>query len=178
MQAGETVEIGALILNLGVTLVLLAGLGMTLVGLPGNLAVFLTAAGYGLYEGFVLMDARFLALLFGALALGEVAEFLSGMLGARREKASKRAMLGALFGGIAGALVGTGVFPVVGSLAGAMLGAFGLSYVAEMSKSGDAGKSARVAKSAAIGLVAGTLLKLAVGAGMVAAVISRLPWVH
>jgi len=155
---------------------LVAGVMLTLFSLPGNLVILLAAAGYGLLEGFVRFDGGFLLALGGACLFGEAVEFVAGMLGAQRQKASARAVDGTFFGGIAGAVIGSFVMPVLGTIAGAVAGAFGLSYAAEYGKTGDRDKAVRVARGAAVGMLVGTLFKLAVAVGMVAAVIARLPW--
>ena len=175
-RSGEIVEAALILANIAVIAAVLIGLGLTLVGLPGNLLIFLSAAGYGFWDGFVHVDGRFLLLLFGALLLGEAVEFVAGALGAKRKKASLRAMAASTVGGIAGAVMGTAFVPVIGSIAGAVLGAFGASYVAEYSKTGDREQAERVARSVAAGLLLGTLFKLAVGVGMAISVIWRLTW--
>lgn len=162
--------------NLFVIFLLLAGVGMTLFGLPGNLIILITAVGYGFFENFVTFETRFLLGLGGIFLLGEAVEFLAGALGAKKAKASGRAIVAAFFGGLAGAVFGSVIMPVAGTLAGAVAGAFGLSYLAELSKTGDKEKSARVARNVAVGLLVGTLFKLAVAVGMAAAVVLRLPW--
>ena len=162
--------------NIIVILILFAGLGMTLFGLPGNIVIVLTAVAYGLFEDFAIFETPFLLGLGGIFLLGEAVEFVAGALGAKKAKASGRAMLAAFFGGLAGAVFGSVIMPVAGTLAGAVAGAFGLSYLAELSKTGDKEKSARVARSVAVGLLVGTLFKLAVAVGMAAAVVLRLPW--
>lgn len=169
-------EVALVLANIVVIAAMLIGLGITMVGLPGNLLILLTALGYGFFEGFVHLDSRFLILLFGAVLLGEAVEFIAGALGAKREKASLRAMVASTFGGIAGAVMGTAIIPVIGSIAGAVLGAFGASYLAEYTKTGDSEQAGRVACGVAIGLLLGTLFKLAVGLGMAISVIWRLPW--
>jgi hypothetical protein len=157
-------------------LIVLTGVGLTLVGLPGNIVIFLTALGYGFYDGFVHFDQRFFIILLGALLLGEAVEFLAGAMGAKKAKASRRAIFSAFIGAVAGGIMGTAVFPLLGTLVGAVLVSFGFSYWAEYSKTGDAAQSSRVARSVAKGLVVGTLFKLAVAVGMATGIVLRLPW--
>lgn len=162
--------------NIVLIVLLLAGVGMTLFALPGNLVILLAALGYAFVEGFSRFDTGFLLTLGGIFLLGEAVEFVAGMLGAKRQNASGRAVIAAFVGGVAGAVVGSVVLPVLGTVAGAVAGAFGLSYAAEYSKTGDREKAARVARSVAAGLLVGTLFKLAVAVGMATAVIYRLSW--
>jgi uncharacterized protein YqgC (DUF456 family) len=169
-------EFGLIAGNIVLILILLAGVGLTLFGLPGNLVIVLAAAGYGYWEGFARFDSGFLLALGGIFLGGEAVEFVAGMLGAKRQNASGRAVAAAFLGGVAGAVAGSIILPVLGTLAGAVAGAFALCYAAEYGKTGDRDKAARVARGAAAGLLVGTLFKLAVAIGMVTAVIARLPW--
>ncbi len=162
--------------NVVLILILVAGVLLTLLTMPGNLVIVLAAVGYGFFEGFARFDSGFLLALGGLFVLGEAAEFAAGMLGARRQKASGRAVAAAFVGGVAGALLGTAVMPLLGTVAGAVAGAFALSYATEYGKTGDREQAARVARGAAVGLVVGTLFKLAVAVGMVAAIVLRLSW--
>ncbi len=169
-------DFGLVAANVILIVFLLLGVGLTLFTLPGNFVILLAAVVYGFYEGFSRFDAGFLFALAGLFVLGEAVEFVAGMLGAKRQNASARAVLATLAGGVAGALAGSVVLPVLGTVAGAVVGAFVLSYAAEYSKTGDREKSARVARGAAAGLLAGTLFKLAVAVGMAAALVARLAW--
>lgn len=155
-------------------LALFVGLVFTMLGLPGNLIILLSAVGYGFYQHFAEFNYTFLIVLLAAWSAGELIEFLAGMAGAKREKASRRAMMAAVFGAIVGGIVGTGVLPLIGSILGAMLGSFLASYAAEYSKSGDAAKSQRVAKSVMTGQMLGMIAKFAIGIGMTIAIIMRL----
>lgn len=165
-----------IVVNLIIIVILLAGIGLTCFALPGNLLIFLTALGYGFFDRFLHFDYTFLALLFGALLLGEVVEFAASALGAKKENASTRAVVAAFAGAVLGGILGSAIFPFIGTIVGAILLSFGLSYWAEYTKTGDAAKSAKVAKSVAVGLIVGTIFKITVAVGMVIAVIGRLPW--
>lgn len=169
-------DVALIAVNLILTAVLMAAVALTLFGLPGNFLILLVAAGYAAYEGFARFDQGFLLVLGGLFLLGEGVEFAAAALGAKRRRASRRAVAAACLGGFVGALAGSAVLPVFGTIAGAAAGAFALSYLAEYGKTGDRGQAARVARSAAAGLVAGTLFKIVVAVAMVVAVVSRLPW--
>jgi hypothetical protein len=169
-------EMGLLLANVGLMIIILLGAGVTLIGLPGNLLIFLSALGYGYWEHFTHLNSTFLLLLFGIFVLGEVVEFLAGALGAKREHGSGQAVAAAIFGAVLGGIAGTGLLPLVGTILGAMLGAFIASFLAEFAHSGDVEKSRRVAVSVAIGQITGMLFKLVVALGMAAAVALKLPW--
>jgi uncharacterized protein YqgC (DUF456 family) len=172
----EGMQLDQLLIHTVVIVLLLAGMGLTALGLPGNLLIFVTALAYGYYDGFVHIGYTFLFNLLGILLLGELVEFIAGAYGAKRERASKRATVAAVFGAILGGIVGTGLLPVIGSLLGAMCGSFIVSFVAEYTKTGDMEKSQRVAKSVMTGQMIGMIVKFAIGIGMLVAVISQMPW--
>lgn len=157
-------------------ILLITGFFLTVVSLPGNLFLFIIALLYGCYEGFQQFNLTVLATLFGMLVFGEVVEFAAGVVSARKEKASKRAMFAAVIGAVLGGVTGTAILPVIGSVLGASLGAFLASYVAEYTKQTDLAKAGRVAKSVLVGHVVGMLIKIAVGVGMIIVMGSHLPW--
>jgi uncharacterized protein YqgC (DUF456 family) len=167
---------GLTAINLLVIIVAIVGIGMTAIGLPGNWLLLFTALGYGYLENFVHMNTTVLLILLGALLLGELVEFVAGALGAKKEKASRGAIVSAFIGGIAGGIIGTGVMPGLGSIAGAVAGSFAAGYFAEYAATGNREKAGRVAKSIVIGQALGLIFKFAVAIGMVAFIISKLTW--
>ena len=93
--------------------VCLAGLIISVFGGPGPFIIFGGAFLYGLIEHFQDIDfATLLVLLILSIA-GEIMEFFSGLIGAKKFGASKAGMIGALIGGITGSLIGTLFLPVI-----------------------------------------------------------------
>ena len=148
-----------------VALVLL-GWTLTLFGLPGNWLMLAAAAGYawlGPVEGDMPITWTTVLVIAVLCAVGELAEFLAGMWGARRAGGSRRAAVFALLGSLAGA-IGGGILgvpiPVVGTAVGAVLGgafgAFAGAGLAEMSRGESDGKSWRVGHAAFWGRLLGT----------------------
>lgn len=170
MNAGLTV------VNLLIIVASVIGIGMTAIGLPGNWLIFFTALGYGYLDNFSHMSSMVLIILFAALVLGEIVEFVAGSLGAKKENASRYAIIAAFIGGIAGGIIGTGIMPGLGSIAGAIGGSFAAGYLAEYLATGSWEKAGRVAKSIVIGQTLALIFKLAIAIGMVVFVISRLTW--
>lgn len=170
MDAGVTAG------NLIIILVGIVSIGMTAIGLPGNWLMIIAALGYGYLEGFVHMTSTVLLLLLGAVITGELVEFAAGSLGAKKENASRSAIIAAFIGGIAGGILGTGIMPGLGSIAGAVCGSFAAGYVAEYMATGNKEKAAKVAKSIVIGQALALIFKLAVAIGMLALIISKLTW--
>lgn len=169
-------EINIFIVNILLIIVLLCSISLTMIGLPGNLAVLLVALGYGYWEGFNHFSTTFLLVLLAAFVIGETVEFVAGAFGATREKASGWAIAAAVFGAILGAVIGTTIVPLIGSFLGAMAGAFAASYGAEYLKTQDVAKARRVAQSVMLGQIVGMIVKFSIGVGMVVAIIANLPW--
>jgi len=104
-------------------------------------------------------------------AAGEVIELLAGAAGAKREGASRRAMLLALAGTIVGSVAGAFVSlpvpvigPILGAIGGGAGGAFAGAYLGESWKGRDAKQSLAVGQGALVGRLLGTAGKLLVGA--------------
>ncbi|MDD4600662.1 MAG: DUF456 family protein, partial [Negativicutes bacterium] len=136
--------LSAIIISVLASIGLLAGIGLTLINLPGNFFILFVAFGYAVYDDFTTMTVSTLLIVLGMFLAGELAEFIAGALGAKRQKASTRAMAAAVLGAVGGGVLGTGVLPIVGSIIGAVLGAFAASYIAEYSKAGDADRARQV----------------------------------
>ncbi len=140
------------------TLVLIGFAGTILPALPGVPLVFgglFLAAYIGNFEKIGWLTLTILG-LFTALAL--VADFVATLLGAKRAGASKLALLGAGIGSILGifsGLWGLLVFPFLGAVAGELLA---------RQKFGQAG---RVGLATWLGMMIGTLAKLAIALTMI-----------
>jgi hypothetical protein len=146
---------------------------LVVLGLPGTwlmVASTLLVAWWRHGEGTAGSGSMFgtpLLVAIGVLALlGEVLEFLAGVIGSKSTGGSQRGALGALAGALVGGIAGTVLIPlpVVGSLlgacAGAALGALGLEL--------HSGRALRASLwsgvGAGAGRFAGTVIKTAVGA--------------
>ncbi|GBG55531.1 hypothetical protein SPFL3102_03271 [Sporomusaceae bacterium FL31] len=169
-------EYSFLLVNLVVILMLFVGVSFTLIGMPGNLLIFITAVAYAYFGDFAHINVTMLLILLGALICGEIVESVAGALGAKKEQASKRAIAAAFFGSIIGGIIGTGILPVIGSIAGAICGGFSGSYLAEYTKSKDSMQASRVAHSVIKGQIIGLIVKFAIAITMVIYVLSKMPW--
>ncbi len=158
----------------GLYLGLLLGLFLVPLGLPGNwviLGIALLKAFLSDFQGLTLWWLLFLL----ALALiGEVIEFLLGVLVAKRYGASKWGMFGAFFGGLIGGVVGTplffpGIGTMIGAFFGAFLGAFLCEYIYRMRS--DASFQAGI--GAFIGRILAIVLKLEIGIAMILIIIIK-----
>lgn len=76
-------------------------------------------------------DWQVVAVTLALALLGELIEFVTGVVGAKKQKVPTGAIIASMIGGIIGALVGVPVFLIgsfLGLLLGAYLGAFLYSY--------------------------------------------------
>jgi uncharacterized protein YqgC (DUF456 family) len=96
-------------------------------------------------------------------AIGEIAEFFTGVVGTKQAGGTRRGAIGALIGGFVGAIVATPFIPPLGTLigacGGACLGAWGL----ELSGGRKMAESAKSGIGAGVGTFAGRMVKLVVG---------------
>ena len=139
---------------------------LVLVGLPGN---WLIVAGTMLAAWLLAEKGMFSPVTLVAIvviaALGEVFEFFTGAVGARKGGAKKAGTWGALIGGVLGAVGGTVMIPVplVGSLLGTGIGAFAGAWAAERTSGREKKEAVKSGVGAGLGSMAGTVVKLGVG---------------
>ncbi len=148
-------------------LILLAGLFINILGLPG---LWLMIAAAGIYAwvtaGAFMSWGTLIALLVLAL-LAELAEFVAGAAGSKAAGGSKRGMAGAIVGGLVGGILGTPIpIPIVGTIVGACLGAFVGAFIVERSIGRDTNESLQIGFGAAKGRFWGILIKSAFGVVM------------
>lgn len=159
---------------LAITMLLLgtAGVVLTLIGLPGTW-LYLGCAMLALWImpsqpfGWWTIGGGFLLCI-----LAEVAEGVSGAMGAAKAGASKRALVGAAVGGLVGAIVGTFTIPIpiAGTLIGGALGSAIGAVILEITKAKNLRKSETlrsVATGAAIGRLLSTVIKSLFAIGLV-----------
>jgi uncharacterized protein YqgC (DUF456 family) len=152
------------------------GIILTLIGLPGNFLILIAAVIYGWQEDFSHLGYGWLLLLAGMWGGGELIEFVAGIMGAKKQQASKWAMLAAFTGSLAGAAVGTSILPLIGTLLGMVLGGFIASFAVEYLYTRDKLKAHQVATGAVKGQLTGIMIKLILAISMAAVILYRL-WV-
>jgi uncharacterized protein YqgC (DUF456 family) len=139
---------------------------LVLFDVPGNWLMVLSTCLFawwtwdqGVFSGWTLIVITALALL------GELVEFLAGMLGARSSGASWQASVAAIFGAVLGAIFGTFTIPVLflGTLIGASIGAGLAVWATEIARRQLAEHSLRRAVGAGIGQFVGTTSKIMLG---------------
>lgn len=102
---------------------LLVGLVLVPLGLPGLWLMVLSIIGYGALTAYRGVGLKTMILVVALAAIGEAIEWWVGFKFARRYGGSRRAGWGALIGGLAGATAGIPV-PVIGSVIGSFFGSF------------------------------------------------------
>jgi uncharacterized protein YqgC (DUF456 family) len=144
-------------------LLMLAGLFVNIVGLPGLWLMVVSYVGYALATGwdtYVGWPSIVILVLLGLAA--ELVEFLAGAAGSAAAGGRKRGMLGAVVGAIIGGIVGTPIIPIIGTIVGACAGAFVGAAVMEFADK-DAAHAMRVGIGAAKGRFWGIVWKSAFG---------------
>jgi uncharacterized protein YqgC (DUF456 family) len=142
--------------------VLLVGLLLTPLGLPGTWVMVAAAAAYG---PLTHTDAPGWVTIVGVAVLAFIAEVFEWTLGARYARkygGSRRASWGAVIGGTIGAFAGVPL-PIIGSMIGAFVGSFAGAFIAELTRGGGGAVATRVAWGALLGRVVAIAIKSAVG---------------
>ncbi len=157
---------------------LLGGLSITLIGLPGLWVMLATAALYAYLTGWIHLAAPGLITLLVLAIAAEIAEFIAGGAGAAEAGGGKRAFAGAIVGGFLGGIFLTFLVPifVIGTIFGACLGSAVGAIAAEMTRKQEFPHAWRIGWGAFKGRFYGILWKLGFGGIMLCvAVIAALP---
>ncbi len=151
-----------------VILIIFVSVLMVIAGFPGT---FVAVGGIfilSLTGGFKIISYKLLLWFLLAATVGEILEYISGMMGARKYGASTKGIFGAIIGGMIGTILLVPVFPgigtIIGMFFGTFLGAFSGEYISGKSliNSGRAGWGAFLGRVFAIGLK--VIIVLSVGA--------------
>jgi uncharacterized protein YqgC (DUF456 family) len=143
---------------LAAVLVALGVAGLLLPALPGAPLVFAGLVVASWAEGFALVTWPWLVLLAALAALTYLVDFAATALGAQKYGASPRAVVGAVLGGLVGLFFG----PI-----GIVLGPFAGAVLAELSLRKDIASAQRAGFGATLGLLLGSVAKLALAFTMI-----------
>lgn len=143
---------------LAILLMLAGALGIVLPALPGVPLLFAGMLLAAAIEDFQRISWLTLGVLGLLTLLSVLVEFTASALGARRVGASSRAVWGALLGTIVGVFFG---------IPGLVLGPFLGAVIGELTAHGQVLQAGRVGIATWLGLVFGTLAKLAIGCAMI-----------
>lgn len=147
-------------------MVCLAGLGISVVGLPGLWLMVASAVVFSLATGGVVLTWQTVVAVALLAVASEVAEFLAGAAGSKTAGGTWRGIVGAVVGGIAGGIIGVPI-PILGPILGAILGAAVGAGVLELTgERPDFRQAGNVALGAAKGRFWGVVSKLSFGTVM------------
>jgi uncharacterized protein YqgC (DUF456 family) len=138
---------------LAVLLIVVGVVGTVLPALPGAFLVFAGVALAAWIDGFARISGWTVGVLGALTAAAWLLDFVAGFYGAKRAGASKQALIGAAIGTVAGVftgLVGLIFMPLVGAAIG--------EYLARK----DAWHASRVGVATWLGMLVGTVAKVAI----------------
>jgi uncharacterized protein YqgC (DUF456 family) len=147
-------------------LVLLLGLFLIPLGLPGLWVMLAAVVGYMFLGPPGAIGVRTVVVVAVLAGVGEVLELVLAGRYARKYGGSRRAGWGAIIGSIVGAIIGVPI-PIVGSMVGAFLGAFAGAWVAELTRNAELRGATRVATGALLGRIAATAAKVGIGCAVI-----------
>ena len=139
---------------LAIVMILLGFAGNILPLLPGTPLMLAGMVLAAWLDDFQRIGGWSIALLAFLTVLSQLADFLSGTLGAKRAGASKYAIWGATIGSLAGVFAG---------LPGILIGPFVGAAIGELMAEQDLLKAGKVGLATWLGLVAGMAAKIAIG---------------
>src|SRR4051812_35237788 len=156
---------------------MLAGMFITLMGLPGLWVMIVAIIGYAWYSRWHYVGLWTIFAVLGLAIIAELIEFLSASAGARKAGGSPRAAWGALVGGLVGALILSIPVPFIGTTIGLCIGVFAGALIGEMSVRDDHVHSLRVGLAATKARLYAIIIKLLFGVVITAiAAIKAIPW--
>ncbi|MBI4228888.1 MAG: DUF456 domain-containing protein [Deltaproteobacteria bacterium] len=147
--------------------VMLIGLISLLFGFPGNFLILADCLLYGWYGGFEEIKIKIVIVLIVLAVMGEIFEFVLGVIGSKKHKSSTKAIVGSIVGGILGAASGAPFLFGIGSLIGAFTGAFSGAFIVEYVRIRDIHQAMHSGWGAFIGRVGGTITKGIIGITMI-----------
>jgi uncharacterized protein YqgC (DUF456 family) len=144
-----------ILLWIGVVALFAVGvLGTIVPALPGTVLIFAGVVLGAWIDDFALVGGTLVAVAGVLTLIAWIVDYLSAVLGAKRVGASRQAVIGALVGTVAGiftGLVGVLFLPLVGAAIG--------EFIAERNLP----RAGNVGVATWIGLMVGTVVKLAIG---------------
>ncbi|MFO7304347.1 MAG: DUF456 family protein [Gammaproteobacteria bacterium] len=143
---------------LAIALMLVGALGVVLPALPGVPLMFAGMVLAASIDDFQRIGWLTLTILGFLTLLAVVVDFAASVLGAKRVGASRRALWGAALGALIGLFF---------SLPGLVLGPFIGAVVGELTVHGRVDRAGRVGIATWVGLIFGTLFKIAIAFSMV-----------
>ena len=156
-----------IILTAGVFIVFIAGLaGLLLPVIPGIPLIWLGTVVYAVLTGFAKIGWGDLAVFTGLTLFSVVVDYTANIIGARKFGASRWGIIGAFLGLAAGLMTAGPVGLILGPLAGAVIG--------ELLSGKSGSRALKSGFGALVGLLAGVVVKLAIGLTMIGIFVWRI----
>jgi uncharacterized protein YqgC (DUF456 family) len=149
------------------TLMAAGFIGTIIPGMPGVLVIYAGMWLAAWIDDFARIGWRTLTLLGVLTALAFAADLIASVLGARRVGASRQAIIGSLIGGIVGLFFG----PL-----GLLFGPFAGAVAGELCARRPMADAARVGLATWIGLLIGTMAKIALAVTMLGVFLTSYWW--
>jgi uncharacterized protein len=140
-----------------IALIVAGSIGTIVPGLPGVLLIYGGMWLAAWIDGFTRIGWPTLTLLGVLAALAFAADLLASLVGAKRVGASRQALIGSLIGAMAGMSLG---------LLGLIVGPFAGAVIGELIARRPIAAAARVGLGTWVGLMLGTLAKIALAVSM------------
>jgi len=144
--------VGSVAIVITIILILIGIAGTIFPFLPGVPVIFIAIVGYGWYEGFNVIDVRYLLIMGGITVLALLVDYLSSVMGAKYFGSSKKGIWGALIG----TFIGIFFIPPFGIIVGPWLGA----VVGEYWELNDINRALKVGLGTVVGLLSGMFFKI------------------
>ena len=148
-------------------IMVVVGLILTVVSLPGIWLIYASAVVVAFIDGFETLTPNILLILLLLSVLSTFVDNIVIAMGAKKLGGSTWGMIGAIFGGIIGLFIGSIVGMFLGPLIGATL--FELVFAGK-----DMNQSLKAGVGSAIGVLVSIFLKIGINVGIVVFVISRI----
>ena len=152
----------------------MAGIFCIFIGLPGNFLILLFSSLLAWYFRFEVIKLNIIILLVALTILGELLEFLIGIIGSKKKKASTSAIVGFIAFSIIGAILFAPILFGFGAIIGAFLGAFFGAFIVELFKYHNVSQAIESGKGAFLGKLGGVLVKTVIGFIMITTTILQL----
>ncbi len=153
-------------LVIAIIVILLGIAGTVIPMIPGIPLIFISIAAYGWYEGFQVINSKFLVIMAALTILSLLVDYLSTALGASYFGSTKYGVWGAIIG----TFVGLVTFPPVGIFLGPWLGA----CIGEFIAGQDFNKAMKSGLGTVVGLFSGIVFNLALSLVMLAAFLIKV----
>ncbi|NIP30286.1 MAG: DUF456 family protein [Candidatus Dadabacteria bacterium] len=121
----------------------------------------------GWYGQFQFITSKILIILIVLVIIGELLEFLVGIIGAKKYKTSNRAIVVSIVFGIVCGIIFAPVFLGFGALLGAFFGAYIGALIVELLSNKNINESMKSAWGVFLGKIGGTFSKIIVGIIMI-----------